>query len=112
LKKSAAQNNGVVVKIEPKAIEVLQTYRWPGNVRELENAIERACALCDDGTIRVKDLPRQVVQQATDGPMDLGGALPVGKLLDEFISEQERSLSTKPSSKTAATARKPRRCSA
>jgi transcriptional regulator with PAS, ATPase and Fis domain len=90
LKKSTAQNNGVAIKIEPKAIEVLQTYRWPGNVRELENAIERACALCDDAIIRVKDLPRQVVQLANDGPADSGGALPVGKKLDDFISDQER----------------------
>jgi DNA-binding NtrC family response regulator len=90
LKKSIAANNGVAIKIEPKAIEVLQTYRWPGNVRELENAIERACALCDEGVIRVKDLPRQVVQQANEGPLESSGALPVGKQLDEFISEQER----------------------
>jgi DNA-binding NtrC family response regulator len=32
-------------------------YDWPGNVRELENALERACALCEAGTIRIADLP-------------------------------------------------------
>ena len=40
---------------------VLTRYRWAGNVRELENAIERACALCDDVTIKPSDLPPQVL---------------------------------------------------
>src|SRR5213082_710859 len=40
-----------------QAMEVLVAHHWPGNVRELENAIERACALCEDGVIRVTDLP-------------------------------------------------------
>ena len=31
-----------------KRVDILCALRWPGNVRELENAIERACALCDD----------------------------------------------------------------
>ena len=35
----------------------LALHDWPGNVRELENAIERACALCEDSIIRVADLP-------------------------------------------------------
>jgi len=38
---------------------MLALYRWPGNVRELENAVERACALCDDGLIARSDLPPQ-----------------------------------------------------
>ncbi len=92
LKKLPANGDQTPKKIEPKAIEILQTYRWPGNVRELENAIERACALCDDNVIRVQDLPPQIVKQAADGPQEPGGggALPVGKKLDDFITEQER----------------------
>ena len=78
-------------KIDPKAVEILQMYRWPGNVRELENAVERACALCDDNLIKVQDLPPPVVKQAASGPMDTeGGSLPIGRKLDDFIRDQER----------------------
>jgi DNA-binding NtrC family response regulator len=88
--KKTGQNGTEAKKIEPKALEVLQGYRWPGNVRELENAIERACALCDDNTIRVSDLPPHVVHQV-GGPVEpSGGPLPVGKKLDEFVHDTEK----------------------
>ena len=59
-------------------------------MRELENAIERACALCDDGLIRVTDLPPQVVRQAHAPAVEHTGTLPVGQTLDEYIRDQER----------------------
>ena len=55
---------GKLFQITRKALEVLSAHDWPGNVRELENAIERACALCEAGTIRVADLPPAVRRQA------------------------------------------------
>jgi DNA-binding NtrC family response regulator len=48
---------GKLFSITRKALNLLSAHGWPGNVRELENAIERACALCEGGTIRVADLP-------------------------------------------------------
>jgi DNA-binding NtrC family response regulator len=90
LQKNSAQTATEAKRIEPKALELLQQYRWPGNVRELENAIERACALCDDGLIRVTDLPPQVVRQANIAPAEHTGTLPVGQTLDEYIRAQER----------------------
>ena len=44
-------------------VAVLRSYPWPGNVRELQNALERACALCDDGVIALKDLPERILQK-------------------------------------------------
>ncbi len=90
LNKNAAHTGTEPKKIDQKALDVLQGYRWPGNVRELENAIERACALCDDGIIRVNDLPPQVVRQAHAPQPEHSGVLPVGQTLDEYIREQER----------------------
>lgn len=52
-------------EIEPAALEALERYPWPGNVRQLINALERAKILCDSETIRVKDLPREVIFQTT-----------------------------------------------
>ncbi len=37
--------------LSPEAMRALERHRWPGNVRELENAIERACILCDGDLI-------------------------------------------------------------
>jgi DNA-binding NtrC family response regulator len=90
LQKNAAQTGTEPKKIDQKALDLLTTYRWPGNVRELENAIERACALCEEGIIRPADLPPQVVRQASAAPQEHSGDLPVGQTLDDYISEQER----------------------
>ncbi|MDX1757626.1 MAG: sigma-54 dependent transcriptional regulator [Marinobacter sp.] len=39
------------LNLSPEAMRALQRHRWPGNVRELENAIERACILCEGDLI-------------------------------------------------------------
>jgi len=60
---------GTAWEIEPAALEALERYHWPGNVRQLINALERAKILCDDETIHLQDLPREVVAaDATAGP--------------------------------------------
>jgi transcriptional regulator with PAS, ATPase and Fis domain len=56
---------GQQFQITRKALDVLSAHDWPGNVRELENAIERACVLCEADTIRVADLPPTVRRHAT-----------------------------------------------
>ena len=57
LKDKVHPRTGKQYQITRQAVEVLSAYDWPGNVRELENAIERACALCEDSIVRVVDLP-------------------------------------------------------
>ena len=52
--------------IEVDAFEQLLAYGWPGNVRELRNVIRTALAICDGGVVRLKDLPSEVRDGATD----------------------------------------------
>ena len=58
--------------VSDEVMEVFKAYRWPGNVRELQNALERACALHDDGVIELKDLPERILE-------DVGVPVPVRK---------------------------------
>ena len=82
---------GPPIKIDAQAIDLLSKYDYPGNVRELENAIERACALCENNMIMSGDLPPQIVEFANEASARKSrSAMPVGKSLDEFIQEQER----------------------
>jgi two-component system, NtrC family, response regulator AtoC len=67
LRNKVNARTGKLHSITRKALEVLSAHDWPGNVRELENAIERACALCENGIIRVADLPPLLRKYATDG---------------------------------------------
>jgi len=91
IQKNASHTGAEPKKVEPAVLEMLSKYNWPGNVRELENAIERACALCDEGIIRVSDLPPHLVRQAMQGsPESITTTVPVGQKLDDFVREQER----------------------
>jgi DNA-binding NtrC family response regulator len=90
IQKIAVQNSTNPARIEPEALAVLSTYHWPGNVRELENAVERACALCEDSTIRVGDLPTQVTQHTPISGVETPGKLPIGQPLGAFVEEIER----------------------
>jgi transcriptional regulator with PAS, ATPase and Fis domain len=91
LQKQASATGGEPKKIDPQAVDILCHYGYPGNVRELENAIERACALCDEDMILPSDLPPQIVAEARGEKADQAvAAMPVGQTLDEFIQQQER----------------------
>jgi DNA-binding NtrC family response regulator len=97
-----------VPHVPEEVLEVLRVYKWPGNVRELLNAIERACALCDNGSISLKDLPERLLenvaqQTAAEGMLGTAeesvakkvagvacwahGATPIP--LKEFLHQQE-----------------------
>ena len=51
---------GEAVSIESDAFECLLGYSWPGNIRELRNVIRTALAICEDGVVRIADLPRSL----------------------------------------------------
>ncbi len=90
IQKVSAVNRTEPPKIEADAVKCLSGYPWPGNVRELENAMERACALCDEGVIQISDLPPQVGRRAGMPSAESTEALPIGQPLDAFVKDLER----------------------
>ncbi len=62
--------------VDPEAMDILRGYSWPGNVRELENVIERAVVLATDETIRVQDLPADLLELAVETYRRSGSHLP------------------------------------
>ena len=51
---------GAGASIEGAALDRLASYNWPGNIRELRNTIRTALAICENGVIRVSDLPPEI----------------------------------------------------
>jgi DNA-binding NtrC family response regulator len=58
-------------QISKRTMAILCQHSWPGNVRELENAIERACALCESDVISADDLPPLFRKYSSDAPDEL-----------------------------------------
>src|SRR6267378_2955750 len=91
LQKQASATGGEPKKIDAEAVDILCHYNYPGNVRELENAIERACALCENDLILSSDLPPHIVSHAKGDKQDqVLASMPVGQSLDDFVQQQER----------------------
>ncbi|MDX1952114.1 MAG: sigma-54 dependent transcriptional regulator [Verrucomicrobiota bacterium] len=67
LKNKVDPRTGKPFQLTRRAMDTLLRHDWPGNVRELENAIERACVLCENNLIRVSDLPPGVQKHAPEG---------------------------------------------
>ena len=51
-----------ILDVSPAAMQALISYDWPGNIRELSNAIERAVFFCDEPTIDLNHLPKDVTK--------------------------------------------------
>jgi len=90
IQKIATQNGSPLAKIDAEALDALSGYPWPGNVRELENAIERACALCEESVIHLSDLPTQVTRGGEKPQSGTTDQLPIGQSLDLFVKDLER----------------------
>ena len=75
LRRAAARMKKDVDSVSADAMTALMNYSWPGNVRELEHAIERAVIVARGASIKVRELPPEVLQKtrlrASDDNLDL-----------------------------------------
>ncbi len=55
IRKYAQSMNKKIVRVSPRAMDLLQRSDWPGNVRELENAVERAMVVAQEPELREED---------------------------------------------------------
>jgi transcriptional regulator of acetoin/glycerol metabolism len=74
----AQEAAGQPLVLEAAARCALLDYSWPGNVRQLRNVLRTLAALCDDGCIRLSDLPAPIRQaQALPAPVPSSVAGPL-----------------------------------
>ena len=59
-------NNLPLKRVDPDAMEVLDSNEWPGNVREIENLVQRLVLMVESDTIHINDLPTSVIQRSSE----------------------------------------------
>ncbi len=77
VRRAAARVNRDVTSVSADTMTALMSYHWPGNVRELEHAIERAVIVARGTSLKLRELPPELLQKT-----------PAGDSLD--LHEQER----------------------
>ncbi|HEV7490328.1 MAG TPA: sigma 54-interacting transcriptional regulator, partial [Rhodanobacteraceae bacterium] len=60
--------SGDPIRIQPDALHALLNYLWPGNIRQLRNVLRTAAALCLENTIRLPNLPQELLDCAGEEP--------------------------------------------
>lgn len=53
-----------ITGISDQALDCFDQHSWPGNVRELEHVVERACVLCQDSTLSLENLPKEILSES------------------------------------------------
>jgi DNA-binding NtrC family response regulator len=49
-----------LIQVTDAVRDAFKAYHWPGNVREMENILERCSAFCEQGVIKIGDLPKEL----------------------------------------------------
>src|SRR5690606_18966861 len=58
MKRLPSETRGRITDITAGALQMLQDYDWPGNIRQLENAVFRACVLCEGDVLTEEEFPQ------------------------------------------------------
>lgn len=78
------QEGGIPFRIEPAVIDRLKTFPWHGNIRELANIMQQMVVFCRNHTIRVEDLPSQLVLDMDNSPIGKKGRMNLPKLIENL----------------------------
>ncbi len=105
IEKANRENGKSVKRVSDEAWEYIMNYSWPGNVRELENAIERACIICQGEVITREHFPIDLAAKITliHEIVSMGGE---NGNLPEAVEHLERRLLSQALEKTAGNKRK------
>ncbi len=57
---------GERIRLTAEVHDALLAYSWPGNVRQLRNVLRTLTALCEDGWVRLEDLPADIRQAGAE----------------------------------------------
>lgn len=61
------------ISFTSEAFSYLEAYSWPGNIRELSNVVVRSLALCEGASIPVSGLPRHIINDQINVPLNESG---------------------------------------
>jgi DNA-binding NtrC family response regulator len=86
IQRCATESKRHFTDLSEDAMKRLLVYDWPGNVRELANVVERAVVLGQPPTIRVDDLPIEMLA----GPEQVSTSAPLS--YQESMEEHRREL--------------------
>lgn len=100
IQKQCKEYNLPIPEIEPDVDKVLISYDWPGNIRELQNVIGVALSLAEDGMIKVKDLPTEILIGSSEAIIDIGRLESIEEA--EKLAIQNAMISTEHNVKKAA----------
>ncbi|WP_456446903.1 sigma-54-dependent transcriptional regulator [Thiolapillus sp.] len=91
LENIASNYQQAVPTLQETALDALQRHPFPGNVRELENILERAFALCEDGTITLDDLGLLELSPNTESNASPQDRMP-GENLEDYLARIEKDI--------------------
>ncbi|KAF2409707.1 Transcriptional regulator of acetoin/glycerol metabolism [Pseudomonas antarctica] len=69
---------GQTVVLDGAARQALLAFAWPGNVRQLRTVLRTLAALCEDGKVRVADLPMIIRQAQPERVIEAGTTFALG----------------------------------
>jgi two-component system, NtrC family, response regulator HydG len=95
VRKFSREMNKNVLRVSPRAMDLLQQYHWPGNIRELENAVERAMVVSREPELQQGDFIIQTQPSITAPSPDSRSLEEIEKIhilrvLDECGGNQTR----------------------